>query len=58
VALGGPASTGDEVIVDGEAKGTVTSVAGLQALAYIHRSIETPAAAMVNGATAEVLSQR
>jgi tRNA-modifying protein YgfZ len=58
VALGGPAAAGDEVIVDGEVKGTVTSVAGLQALAYIHRSIETPAAAMVNGATAEVLSQR
>jgi tRNA-modifying protein YgfZ len=58
VALGGPASVGDEVIVDGDAKGTITSVAGLQALAYIHRSIETPAAASLGGTPAEILAQR
>jgi tRNA-modifying protein YgfZ len=58
IALDGPAAVGDVVVVGGESKGTITSIAGLHALAYIHRSIEAPAAATVAGSAAAVRPQR
>jgi tRNA-modifying protein YgfZ len=58
VVLGGHASVGDDVFVDGEARGALTSVAGLNALAYIHRNVETPTECTVNGAPGEVLAQQ
>jgi tRNA-modifying protein YgfZ len=58
VLLSAPAAAGAAVIVDGGEAGTLTSVAGLQALSYIRRSVEAPADALVDGHPAQVVSQR
>lgn len=54
VVLEGTAAPGAAVVVDGKEVGTLTSVAGSAALAYVHRDIEPPAAATVDGVAAEV----
>ena len=58
VELGAPAHPGDAVLVGGVEQGRLTSVAGLRAFAYVHRSVEVPAAAEVGGAAATVGPQR
>lgn len=54
VVLTATAAPGAAVVVDGKEVGTLTSVAGTVALAYVHRDIEPPAAATVDGLAAEV----
>ncbi|MEZ5218116.1 MAG: hypothetical protein R2715_16370 [Ilumatobacteraceae bacterium] len=54
IVLTGPAHVGDQVVVDGTAAGTLTTVADRAALAYLARRVEAPDAAMVAGSTATI----
>ncbi len=58
IVLTAPAAVGSMVTVGGADAGILTSVAGLQALAYIRRSVVVPADAVVDGHPAQVVSQR
>lgn len=58
VQLSAPAAVGTPLLVDGAEAGTLTSVSGLQALAYLRRSVEAPADAVVDGHPAQVVPQR
>ena len=58
IELTAPAVVGAPVLVDGTEAATLTSVSGLQALAYVRRSVEAPADAVVDGHPAQVVSQR
>jgi folate-binding protein YgfZ len=54
VELAGPASAGDEVLLDGAVVGALTSVFGDRALARIGRAVEPPAAVTIKGVAATV----
>lgn len=58
VRLSEPAEPGTPVVVDGQDSGRLTTVAGLDALAMVHRRVEVPAAATVGGAPADITEQR
>ncbi len=58
VRLTGPAAPGTAIVVDGQESGRLTTVAGLDALASVHRRVEVPATGMVSGAAAEITDQR
>jgi folate-binding protein YgfZ len=49
VTLDGPAAAGAELSIDGAVVGTLTSVSGIDALAYVKRSVDPPAIASIGG---------
>jgi folate-binding protein YgfZ len=55
LVLTGPAEVDDAITVDGLEVGAITSVAGVDALGYVHRSVSAPSQAEVAGAPAQIL---
>jgi folate-binding protein YgfZ len=55
LVLTGPAEIDDAITVDGLEVGAITSVAGVDALGYVHRSVVAPARAEVAGGPAQIL---
>jgi folate-binding protein YgfZ len=53
--LSAPAEVDDPISVDGLEVGAITSVAGVDALGYVHRSVHAPASAQVAGAPAQIV---
>ena len=58
VLLESAAVAGDEIVVDGTSVGSLTSVSGLAALAYVRRSVTAPFNALVGGAPARIVGLR
>ena len=55
IVLESAAAAGDEIIVDGTAVGSLTSVSGLAALGYVRRSVTAPLDALVAGSPVRVV---
>ncbi len=55
LVLAAPANVDDPISVDGLEVGAVTSVAGSEALGYVHRSVHAPVSADVAGVAAEIV---
>ena len=58
IRLTAPAATGDEIIHDAKSVGALTSVAGLDALGYLHRTVSAGASLLVGGQPATSASLR
>lgn len=58
VHLSAPAAAGEPVLVDGQESGRLTTVAGFDALAVVHRRVEVPAQGTVAGGAATITAQR
>ncbi len=55
--LTAPARPGDDIVVAGVVAGTLTSVAGFDALGFVRRTVAAPSPATINDAAATIISR-